>query len=730
MIEIKMRDKKPDEVIVKKSRKKKEVVTYIRGLKKLPEKIEAVRNEMERYLGDKRAEYNLITNLNDLDEFVGKCLVNGVVAIDTETDSLDPMTCKLVGVSLYTPSEKAVYIPVGHVDYNTDELLTENIEIVELAKRLEKLKSLKTFWFNSKFDIRVLHHTTGVYFRPYFDAYIGARLLNENERENGLKALHKKYVLKGSEDAFSFGQLFEKLPFDIIPLDVGYLYAARDAQVTYELAMFQLPYLTVGTPECAKLECGGVSKVFWDIEMPIVQYVADMEDRGVRIDFEYQKVLSERYTKLLQEAEDAYYEELKKYTSHIYSISSSKQLSELFYDDLRILTPVFDKRAGKEKRTVDASTLEGMNHPLAKRILAYRACQKLLSTYIDKVEKIAKNGRVHTNFNQVGTDTGRFSSSGDINLQNIPSHNTDIRKMFIPSDGCVMVGSDLSGQEVRLVAGLANDSRMIQAYRDGKDLYCEIASMTFGVPYEDCKEFYPDGRTNKEGKERRSVAKKVVLSLLYGKGIRSLAEDLGKTKEEAQTIYDAVMKAYPDLERFLDDSKMMAYQKGYVTTLFGRKRRLPDIRLPRYEFRYRNGNRMSRAQEINMTAKLNSMWFKDRLEYIEEMGRSGLIIKDNGGFISRAERQCVNARVQGSAGSQNKICIKKICEDEELTRLGFKLLMTIHDEVVGECPAENAKEVKERLSFIMVHSLDGYISVPMSCDTTVTDRWYGNEIEV
>ena len=731
--------KAKDKEILKKAKETKSPVKKIRGLKSLPDKIETARQAVEKYLGDKRDQFKCVTTLDELKQYAESAKQNGIVALDTETTSLDTFTCEIVGFSLYTKASAPLaqlppcYVPINHINYVDGTRLPNQLNIDEVKDIFQDIvdNDVKVLFFNADFDIRVILHTIGVRLHPYFDCYIGARLLNENEPDNGLKALHSKYVLHGQEEEFSFGELFEKIPFNMIPIDIAYLYASKDALVTFELYEFQLPYLTVGTEENTEMDLAGVANVFWNIEMPVLPIVIDMEELGIGIDFKYQQKLSTEYNEELQRVEKEFYELLKKYTDNEYSISSSKQLSTLFYDELKLLKPAWDKKAKKWKTSVDADTLSTLNHPLAEKILEYRLCQKLISTYVDKMAILAeRDGKVHGGFNQVGTDTGRFSSKNP-NLQNIPSHNTKIRKMFIPSDGCVFVGGDFSAQEVRVVADMCGDEGMIQAYRDGKDLYCEIASMSFHVPYEQCLEFNPDGTTNKEGKERRSIAKKIVLSINYGKGINSLAEDLGKSIDEAKAIYSAVMDAYPKLKQFIADSKHMASTVGYVTTKFGRKRRLPDCLLPHYEFKFTDGGFLTEKSEQMLTRKLDNMWFKDREKYIQDMlTQSHIIVKDNSGFIARAERQCVNARVQGTSADMVKIVMRTIAEDEIMKKCKFKLCLQVHDEVIGECPREHAKEAKERLKYLMEHCMDGYMQVPLKTDISVTDRWYGEEINV
>ncbi|MBO4543395.1 MAG: hypothetical protein J5725_09485, partial [Bacteroidales bacterium] len=211
---------------------------------------------------------------------------------------------------------------------------------------------------------------------------------------------------------------------------------------------------------------------------------------------------------------------------------------------------------------------------------------------------------------------------------------------------------------------------------------------------------------------------------------KAISEDLHISVERAKEIYASVMYAFPDLEKYERDSKQMARDLGYVTTLFGRKRRLPDIQLPKYEIRYKNGTKPSAYACTQIANKLNKLWFEDRKKAIEEYAKDGIIIKDNGGFIARAERQCVNARVQGSSGEQVKLALYNIANDKELNRLGFVPLLTIHDEIIGECPILTAKDASIRFKYIMEHTMDKYMSVPSKCDLTISKCWYGEEVHL
>ena len=423
------------------------------------------------------------------------------------------------------------------------------------------------------------------------------------------------------------------------------------------------------------------------------------------------------------------------------SINSPTQLAILLYDILNV-PPV-----SKEKpRGTGEEILVDIDLPLCKLILEYRGIYKLLSTYIDKLPETVnpKTNRIHASFNQYGAATGRFSSS-DPNLQNIPSHNKDIRQMFRASEGKVLVGSDFSQQEPRILAQFSQDHNLISAYKEGKDLYAWSASLVFHKPYEECKEFYPDGSKNPQGKELRGKMKAIILGIMYSKGVKAIAEDLKIPVKEAQNLFDTFFKQFPNVKTFMDETQEFARKNGYVETIWGRKRRLPDMQLPEFTFervssKPSNFNPLFEdfdiedndddAIEYYKKALSKAYGFKQKNDIKAQALKEGIKIKDNGGFISEATRQCVNSRIQGSAADMTKIAMGRIWRDQKLKDLGFKLLITVHDEVIGECPIENAKEAAERLSAIMIDSAKPEIQVPMKCDAEITKNWYGPEVKV
>lgn len=295
---------------------------------------------------------------------------------------------------------------------------------------------------------------------------------------------------------------------------------------------------------------------------------------------------------------------------------------------------------------------------------------------------------------------------------------------------------------------MCGDPKMIKAYQDGKDLYAEIAALSFNTTYENCLEFRADGTTNPEGKNRRSQAKSILLGVLYGRGVPSIAEQLGTTTKKAQAIKDSVFKGFPAIPKFEQDSLDMAYEKGYVTTLWGRKRRLPDLQLPEYEFKWKDGAKPDddlldfdeRDSDISSNdvpdeicdkyiRKLRQAYFGQKRKIFEEANKEGIWIVDNGGKIADAERQCVNARIQGSAADMSKLAMILVGNDERLKELGFRLLIPVHDELIAECPEENVKECSERFAQLMSEAARSRLSIPIKCDVEITRAWYGDTVD-
>lgn len=751
-----------DKRIANKVGKTSKNMPVIKGGNDILGRINQIRAMVETKLGKYKDRYQIINNPDDLQQYLQACVDNGVISIDTETSGLDPLLDDMAGICIYTPGQKGAYIPIGHRSYITQELVSGQMSKELVKFHFEDLLKFKIniIMFNAKFDIRVLRNQLGLKdIYCSWDCYLAARLMNENEEFNGLKKLHQKYVLHNQEDAFSFGELFKGIPFTLIPINTGYLYAARDPEITYELYEYQKQFMYYD-PTCTfedRNGMNGVSWVFENIEMPCVSVVADMEDTGVAFDTQYAQELSNKYHKEQEACLEEFYKCLEPYSEAInqyrisnpgnklsdpISISSPTQLSILFYDILKVECP-----DPKSPRGTGEEILQKINNPVAKVILKYRTVDKLLGTYIDKLPECVNpnDKRIHCSFNQYGANTGRFSSS-EPNLQNIPSHNKDIRKMFVASPGYVLMSSDYSQQEPKVMTQMCGDEKMLRAYQEGKDLYAQIAAIAFNTEYQNCLEFYPDGTTNKEGKERRTSAKSILLGILYGRGIKSVAEQLHTTKEKAQLIQDKIFKGFPAIPKFERDSMNMALELGYVTTLWGRKRRLPNLQLEEYEFKWKNGTapnqdlldwdttemqtEVPESKQNFYINKLDRVWGNQKRRIFEEALAEGIIIIDNGGKISDAERQVVNSRIQGSAADMSKLAMILVGKDERLKELGFRLLIPVHDELIAECPKENAKEASERFAMLMSKAAESKLTVPISCDVEITERWYGERIAV
>lgn len=744
-----------DSIIVQKTTNKKSASFTVKGgANNLLTQISLINSTVESKLGKYRDDYvyYMAEDENKFKDYIQHIVQNGDYAIDTETTGLNPMIDTIVGFSLYTPGEKALYVPLHHKSYITGVEVEGQLETKFIEEQFKLILPCKSRYYNANFDRRVIHKNIGVQLPVWFDAHIAGMCLNENE-PHGLKNLHSKYVLDGKEDEWSFGKLFDNICFDLVPIKTAYIYAARDAVDTWELVDFQLPYLTEDNPLCVEQGLQDVSKVFWNIEMPFLEVVTEMEDNGVTLDPEYAKQLSEKYHKKLNENLSNFYSILEQYKSEIekykiqhpnhklsdpISVSSPTQLAILFYDILKIEPP--DK---EHPRGTGEEILEKIDNPLCKAILDYRGTDKLLGTYIDKMPEIMINGKVHCKFNQYGAKTGRLSSE-DPNMQNIPSHNKDIRKMFVASPGCVLLSGDFSQQEPRVMTAMCQDPEMIKAYQNGLDLYASIASIAFNKPYEECLEF-KDGVYNADGDTRRSSAKSILLGILYGRGINSIAEQLHTTKQKAKIIQDKVFKEFPAIKRFEEDSVEMAETKGYVTTFWGRKRRLPDMQLPEFEFTYKEGygdiDPLSFDTEVvemevplnlkrTYTAKMRSVYKKeDKLKVKQEAEKEGIIIKDNGGKIADATRQVVNSRIQGSAADMSKIAGINLFKNERLKELGFKLLVPIHDEYLAECPIEHAKECAEIMNKEMCSAAND-IHLPIKVDIAVSYKWKGEQLDL
>ena len=732
----------------------------------LNDRLASIKEEVYRVLGKHVEDTIVIYSKDDLHDYISHAITNGIIAIDTETNkSLDPLTCKLVGACLYTNNRKQAYVPISHVNNTTNELLENQLTCEDLREEFQRLldNNTKIVYHNASFDIRVIQCTCKIELSCYWDTQVGAKVLDENE-ESKLKVQYKLHIDQEHEK-YDIEHLFGSVDYEQVSPEIFALYAATDAMMTLRLYQeYQLVQLS--KPENKKL-----LDLLLNVEIPLIKVVRKMELRGIEIDQEYAKRLSVKYHKDVDMYQEQIDKELEKLKPQIdawrltqdanykatkggklqkskneqlawpINLESPTQLAILLYDVLK--SPVIDK--SKPRGTGD-DIVEQMNFSICKLINARKHVLKLARDFVDLLpQEVNYDNRIHCSFNQYGAATGRFSSS-DPNLQQIPSHAKNIRLMFKAQDGYKIIGGDFSAQEPRITTHMSQDKAMLDAYREGKDLYAVIASMSFDKPYEECLEFNPiTGAKQVDGKERRSQAKSILLGLEYGRGASSIGEQIGKSKEEAQEIINKFFKAFPSVKKWIDKVHKDVKKNGYVEDFMGRRRRLPNINLPMYEFSTNitndsidNFNPFLECEDrVDISSEKLIKKYQDKLakvrwnsqirEIMSEASKENLTIRCNSNLIAEAERQSVNSIIQGGAATLTKLAMINIDNDEELNRLGFHLLITIHDEVLGECPEENSEQVAKRLCKVMVDSAKPYMEVPMSVDSYNVSHWYEDE---
>lgn len=621
--------------------------------------------------------YRLINTPEAFNQLLADLEYENIVALDTETTGLNVYKDTMVGISITLPNaDYHVYIPFDHKEalgktledfsfttttYQWDE--KKEIYYRRLENQLDKsyvLDGLKPFIVNPSTK-KVLHHAKfdahmfireGLYLHGIaWDTQTSMHLLNENEPSFRLKELAPVYL---NEPADTFDELFGKdARFDYIPLDIALAYAGKDTDLTWKLYKFQLHHLS-RFPDLLQYN--------YNVEIPLIPVLVDMEQEGFTVDFEEAKAV----TKQLKADMDRLEVIMKQHFGDI-NVNSTKQLSEALYDDLRLgkhLHKNAKRKTDKETLKVLAPYNEGV-----KALLEYRVYSKLYGTYFNTLpEKVQSDGKLHGSFSPSGTVTGRFNSN-DPNLQNLPKY---ARRMFVAPEGHVIIGMDFSQQEPRFLAHFTSEPALLEAYRNGQDLYAYSASELYNKPYEQCT----------GGAKERKNMKFGILSVMYGTGAKTLAGQLKISEEEAQQFIDDFYAKFKVVKRWIDSNKAYARKYGYIKMILGRKRRLPDAK---------------KAQEYWKRAK--------------------------------AERQATNAIIQGSAAIQTKITILSLdrwCKQKQQAGRNIRLLCTVHDEILLVAPKDvNAQEIQE-MRDIMINSVQ--LDVPNKTDIEIMERWMDNVI--
>jgi len=616
-------------------------------LTKLPEVEEEPETTTQVKTEPLKTAYHIINTSPALDELLKRLSAAESFAFDLETTSLNAMSAQLVGISLSPAPGEAYYIPIGHVGWGQVEQLPLEQVIDRLKPPLEDA-ALPKLAHNGKYDMTVLAEYGVTVNNLAFDSMVAAYLLGE--KSLGLKALaFSKLNIEMTPITALIGSGAKQLSMSQVEVNQAADYAGADADITGRLTEL----LT------AELNQQGLWQLFSQVEMPLVPVLVAMERNGValgkRVLLEGCRRLEEKLLKLKAEIYNG--------VGHQFNINSPQQLGSVLFQELK-LPPARKTKGGY---STGASVLEELRgvHPIIEFILDYRQLSKLKSTYIDALPGLInpKTGRVHTSFNQTRTATGRLSSS-EPNLQNIPVRGElgkQVRQAFIAPPGSCLVAGDYSQIDLRALAHLSQDKSLLSAFHGDEDIHAATASRLFGV---DVSQITAD---------MRRVAKTVNFGVIYGMSDYGLEQATELSREEAAGFIAAYFEKYPGIKQYLESTKQQARDKGYVQTILGRRRSIPEIN---------SSNRQLREA---------------------------------------AERMAINMPVQGTSADIIKVAMINLCRQVEERRLKSKMLLQVHDELIFEVPQEELEEMRQLIPEIMSTALE--LSVPLKVDIKTGNNW-------
>ena len=592
--------------------------------------------------------YECVVDELALDRWLKKIESAQLTAVDTETTGLDALAAELVGISLSVTPGEACYIPVAH--RNGETQLDRNLVLSRMRSWLESSSHAKVGQ-NLKYDSHIFANygitLGGIQFDTLLESYVLESHLPHNmdslaERHLGVKTIRYEEVC---------GKGVHQIGFDQVDLKIATDYAAEDADITLRLHLELWPQIQASP---------GLLYVYQQIEMPAMRVLGIMERNGIRIDSALLAKQGQQVGKRLLELEG----EIHKLAGQPFNIQSPKQIAEILFGQLEL--PVIKKTPSGAPST-DEEVLQKLaeDYPLPARILDYRSLAKLMSTYIEKLPRMAdpKTGRVHTNFSQATAVTGRLASS-DPNLQNIPVRTEEgrrIREAFIPADGCKLLSADYSQIELRIMAHIAEDENLLEAFNTGKDVHQATAAEIFGVPLDDVSS------------EQRRYAKVINFGLIYGMSAFGLAGNLGIERSAAQNYIAKYFDRYPGVAQYMERTRVEARENGYVETVFGRRLWLPEIK------------------------------------------------GSNGPRRQGAERAAINAPMQGTAADLIKLAMIAVENWLEKEQLKTRMLLQVHDELVFDVPLDEIDLLKEKLPGLMCTVAD--LKVPLLVSIGIGDNW-------
>lgn len=599
-------------------------------------------------------KYRAITTEEDLAAYAAKIREKGFVALDVETDLLAVIIANLVGISLSVEPNEAIYIPLRHTGMLGDPSEVEQLPLATVQKHLAPIMadpSIRKFAHNLKFDWHLLRrHGLGLD-KGSCDSLLASYLINADRRAHGLKELANDLLgIKMTPITELLGTGKNQITFDKVELDAATQYAAADADMTLQLTQYLEP----------RLDEANARRLLEEVELPLVPVLMDMESTGVCINREHFATLAGETAAHLERLRQEIYTHCDKE----FNIGSPKQVAQVLFEDLG-LKPVKSKKTGY---STDIEVLEQLacDHEVPRLLAEYRQFEKLKSTYIDVLPSLIcpATGRIHTSYNQAVAATGRLSSS-DPNLQNIPIRTEwgrKIRAGFVPSaPDRVLFGADYSQIELRVLAHVTGDSALVEAYRTGTDVHALTASKVYDVPLEMVND------------EMRGVAKMVNFGIIYGMSAQGLSSRLKIPFATARTFIEEYFKGYAGVREWLDRTLEEARTNGYVETVSGRRRLLPDIRSKNFNVR------------------------------------------------NAAERVATNAPIQGTSADMIKIAMINIDRRMKQEKLASRMIMQVHDELVFDVPENELETLRE----LVVHEMQTALplNVPVLVETGHGKNW-------